>query len=84
MAKGMAALVAMAGAAWDRQDYLGAAAAIARSILDKLVVERADASRIKETAVAEGMKTLVRDGAEKALAGITTIEEILRVSGTVQ
>jgi general secretion pathway protein E len=50
----------------------------------KLVVERADASRIKETAVEEGMKTLVQDGAEKALSGITTIEEILRVSGSIQ
>jgi general secretion pathway protein E len=50
----------------------------------KLVVDRADASRIKEAAISEGMKTLVRDGADKALAGITTIEEILRVSGTVQ
>nr|CAD6596770.1 endoglucanase [Rhizobium sp. Khangiran2] len=47
--------LAMAGAAWDRQDYLGAAAAIARSILDKLVVERG--GRIILLPAAEGFDT---------------------------
>nr|CAD6438098.1 endoglucanase [Rhizobium sp. Q54] len=32
--------LAMAGSAWDREDYLRSAAAIARAILDNLVVER--------------------------------------------
>ena len=32
--------LAMAGAAWDRQDYLASAAALARAILNNVVVER--------------------------------------------
>jgi len=32
--------LAMAGAAWDRQDYLASAASLARAILENLVVER--------------------------------------------
>ena len=50
----------------------------------KLVVAHMDAAEIKEAAVKEGMKTLLADGAEKALSGMTTIEEILRVSGSMQ
>jgi general secretion pathway protein E len=45
-----------------------------------LVMENAEASRIKATAVAAGMRTLRQDGAAKVLAGVTTIEEVLRVT----
>ena len=33
------------------------------------------------TAIKKGMKTLKDSGLEKALQGITTIEEVLRVAG---
>ena len=45
-----------------------------------LISEKADASRIRSQAVADGMKTLRQDGLEKALAGSTTVEEVLRVT----
>nr|MBP8179238.1 type II secretion system ATPase GspE [Spirochaetota bacterium] len=46
----------------------------------KLIMEHADAVAIKEKAIANGMKTLLQDGIEKALQGLTTLEEVLRVS----
>jgi type II secretory ATPase GspE/PulE/Tfp pilus assembly ATPase PilB-like protein len=45
-----------------------------------LTMERKSASLIKEQALKEGMKTLRQDGWEKVKAGVTTIEEILRVT----
>lgn len=44
-----------------------------------LIVGRADASQIKERAVKNGMKTMIEDGLLKAHAGITTIEEVIRI-----
>jgi type II secretory ATPase GspE/PulE/Tfp pilus assembly ATPase PilB-like protein len=35
---------------------------------------------LKQTAVEEGMLTMKQDGLIKALEGITTIEEVLRVT----
>ncbi|MBP8987525.1 MAG: type II secretion system ATPase GspE [Spirochaetes bacterium] len=46
----------------------------------KLIMEHADAVAIKEKAIANGMKTLLQDGIEKAFQGLTTLEEVLRVS----
>jgi general secretion pathway protein E len=46
----------------------------------KLIMEHADAVSKKEKAIANGMKTLLQDGIEKALQGLTTLEEVLRVS----
>jgi len=46
----------------------------------ELVMSRADASKIKKQALAEGMHTLRQDGARKVLAGMTTMEEVLRVT----
>ena len=43
------------------------------------IVRKANANEIKEIAVKNGMTTMIEDGLQKALAGITTIEEILRV-----
>jgi type II secretory ATPase GspE/PulE/Tfp pilus assembly ATPase PilB-like protein len=34
---------------------------------------------IKQYGVRQGMQTLLMDGREKALAGITTLDEVLRV-----
>lgn len=47
--------------------------------IQKLVLERASAADIKQQAVKEGMKTMMRDGVEKAAAGITSIEEVIRL-----
>lgn len=47
--------------------------------IQKLVLDRASASDIKAQAVKEGMKTMMRDGVEKAAAGVTSIEEVVRI-----
>ena len=45
-----------------------------------LVVERVTADRIRSVALEKGMKTLREVGIEKARAGITTLEEVMRVT----
>jgi len=50
------------------------------SELCSMVIRREPAGAIKEYAVAKGMQTLRDDGLAKAAAGITTIEEVLRVT----
>lgn len=45
-----------------------------------MIIKRAHAGQIKEYAVSHGMKTLRDDGLARAAAGITTIEEVLRVT----
>jgi type IV pilus assembly protein PilB len=47
--------------------------------IERLAVERASAVQISELARAQGMATLRDDGMAKVLAGVTTLEEILRV-----
>lgn len=46
----------------------------------KLIMSGADASTIKDIAIKEGMKTLLQDGIDKAVKGLTTLEEVFRVS----
>jgi general secretion pathway protein E/type IV pilus assembly protein PilB len=46
-----------------------------------LVVQRAAANVIKDTAVAEGMVTLRRDGWLRVVEGRTSVEEVMRVVG---
>jgi general secretion pathway protein E len=46
----------------------------------RLVLKRAEAAEIQGAAVAEGMRTMYEDGIRKALAGITTLDEVLRVT----
>ncbi|MDD2365524.1 MAG: type II secretion system ATPase GspE [Desulfuromonadaceae bacterium] len=48
--------------------------------LCSMIIRRSHAGEIKEYAVAHGMKTLRDDGMARAAAGITTIEEVLRVT----
>jgi general secretion pathway protein E len=48
--------------------------------LRRLVMQRADAGEVEKQARAEGMRTMYEDGIAKAVAGITTIEEVLRVT----
>jgi general secretion pathway protein E len=45
-----------------------------------MVTERKDAVSIKNYAITRGMRTLRADGIEKAERGVTTLEEILRVT----
>lgn len=45
-----------------------------------LVLQTSDANEIKRKAIDNGMVTLQQDGAQKVLEGITTIEEVYRVS----
>ena len=46
----------------------------------RLIIKRASAAVIKNQAITEGMKTLRMVGVEKAQEGITTLEEIWRVT----
>ena len=46
----------------------------------QIISLKADAMRIRNAAVSEGMRTLRSDGLEKALQGVTTLEEVLRVT----
>ncbi len=45
----------------------------------KMIMEHSEAPLIKEFAIKEGMKTLMHDGLNKAIHGLTTVEEVLRV-----
>lgn len=48
--------------------------------IQQLIVNRATSSQIQKQAVAEGMITMRQDGYLKALQGITTLEEVNRVT----
>ena len=44
-----------------------------------LIMKRVSAGELRQAAVKAGMTTMLEDGIEKAAAGLTTIEEVLRV-----
>ena len=46
----------------------------------RLAIRNADASEIKQCALEQGMRSLRDDGAHKVLCGLTTIEEVMRVT----
>jgi general secretion pathway protein E len=48
--------------------------------LRRLIMQHADMGVIEQTARDEGMRTMYEDGLVKALQGVTTIEEVLRVT----
>ena len=48
--------------------------------LRRLVMQKADAGEIEKQARVEGMRTMYEDGVAKAVAGVTTLEEVLRVT----
>jgi general secretion pathway protein E len=48
--------------------------------IKKLVLKTSDANQINELALKQGMITLQKDGIDKVLKGITTTEEVLRVT----
>src|SRR5438876_5030342 len=64
--------------------YVGRAALIealpVSEAIRRLIIKRASAAVIKNQAVTEGMKTLRVVGVEKALEGVTSLEEVWRVT----
>jgi general secretion pathway protein E len=48
--------------------------------LQRLIVQTSESNVLREAARRKGMKTLREDGFEKVLAGVTTLEEVLRVT----
>jgi len=48
--------------------------------LRDLIMQRTDADQLRNLARKEGMKTMIEDGIAKVLAGLTTIEEVLRAT----
>ncbi len=46
----------------------------------RLIMQRANSEEIRQVAVAAGMTTMLHDGLQKTLQGITTLEEVLRVT----
>ena len=46
----------------------------------RMVMQQATSGAIHEQAVGDGMRTMYQDGLVKCLNGITTIEEVLRVT----
>jgi type IV pilus assembly protein PilB len=49
-----------------------------------LVLQRSSSQQLKELAQKNGMQTLLEDGWNKVLEGVSTIEEVLRVVATAQ
>ena len=64
--------------------YLGRSAIYELLLVDdeirQLIMKNSDSSSIKALAVEKGMKTLRQDGAVKVLLGVTSVEEIVRVT----
>ena len=48
--------------------------------LRSLILRRGEAHELEQLAVAEGMRTMFQDGAQKALNGVTSFEEVLRTT----
>ncbi len=67
-----------------RRGYLGRAAVIevlpVSETIRRLIIKRASATVIKNQAISEGMKTLRMVGVDKSRDGVTTLEEVLRVT----
>ncbi|TAN42594.1 MAG: type II secretion system protein GspE, partial [Nitrospirae bacterium] len=71
-------------AACSGQGYLGRTGIFELLVLDEasrqLITSRPDAQLLRNAAMSAGMHTLRTDGLEKVLQGITTVEEVLRVT----
>ena len=48
--------------------------------INEQILGNADATSIRQCAVDEGMESMIEDGLRKSLGGITTMEEVLRVT----
>jgi type IV pilus assembly protein PilB len=75
------------GSGCDRcknRGYLGRVAIIealpVSEAIRRLIIKRASAAVVKNQAISEGMRTLRMVGIDKALEGVTTLEEIWRVT----
>jgi len=64
--------------------YLGRTGIFELLVIDNeirpLITDKIDLQGIKNVAVSQGMKTLRQDGIEKVINGVTTLEEVLRVT----
>ena len=49
----------------------------------RLILQRAESKDLHRAAVEGGMRTMYDDGMQKALSGLTTVEEVLRVTRDV-
>jgi type II secretory ATPase GspE/PulE/Tfp pilus assembly ATPase PilB-like protein len=45
----------------------------------KMIIEKRDAAYIREHCIQTGMSTMLDDGIEKILNGITSLDEVVRV-----
>src|SRR5690606_39626510 len=52
----------------------------ATDAVKRLVMANADAGTVKKAAITEGMTTLRDDGIAKVLAGLTSFDEVMRVT----
>lgn len=50
--------------------------------IKNMTMERASSGKIKDAAIENGMRTLRQDGIAKVLQGLTTVEEVVRVTTT--
>jgi type II secretory ATPase GspE/PulE/Tfp pilus assembly ATPase PilB-like protein len=53
---------------------------VADEPIRQAILRKASSTEIKELGVKSGMTTMLVDGFKKALLGLTTVEEILRVT----
>ena len=67
-----------------RSGYYGRTAIHEILIMDdrlrQLITDSVDLSALRQAAIEGGMKTLLTNGLEKAAQGITSVEEVLRVT----
>jgi type IV pilus assembly protein PilB len=68
----------------DRRGYKGRLAIyellLVNDEIRALTIDRASASRVRTAAIENGMRTLRQDGIAKVLQGLTTLEEVIRVT----
>ena len=48
--------------------------------LKQMILQTSDANQLRSRAISQGMKSLLQDGADKVINGITTVEEVYRVA----
>ncbi len=70
--------------ACNQKGYVGRTGIFELLVIDNdirpMITDRIDSQSVKNFAVSRGMKTLRTDGLEKVMKGITTLEEVLRVT----
>ena len=61
-------------------DAVVSMASVVDDRIKSLILKTSDANAIKHRAIEQGMVTLRRDGALKVLKGVTSVEEVFRVT----